>query len=168
MRAGVVANAWRRAKAGDFAWRAQCLGKGTHPEVLQLLARIAHETAAVEAIWDDQAKAPDKTPWWADGEYDDREADRRGCADPDHEQLGPSTLKQYDTRATIVSGAGRMIWESKPDSVDSTAWHSSISRRPYGCARSVRPTMQTGARQLHRRRAATRASLSAAAAIRAT
>jgi hypothetical protein len=73
---GVLAKAWRTSKAADFASRAQCLGTNTHPEVLRLLQCIAHETAAVDAIWIEQQATPDSSPWWADGEYDVREADR--------------------------------------------------------------------------------------------
>lgn len=73
---GVLAKAWRKGRAADFASRAQCLGTDTHPEVLRLLQCIAHETAAVDAIWDDQRARPESAPWWADGEYDEQEADR--------------------------------------------------------------------------------------------
>jgi hypothetical protein len=73
---GVLAKAWRKDRAADFASRAQCLGTDTHPEVLRLLQCIAHETAAVDAIWDEQQAKPDTSPWWADGEYDEQEADR--------------------------------------------------------------------------------------------
>ena len=73
---GVLAKAWRSSKAADFASRAQRLGTGTHPEVLRLLQCIAHESAAVDAIWDEQLAAPESAPWWADGEYNKEEADR--------------------------------------------------------------------------------------------
>ena len=73
---GVLAKAWRSSKAAEFAAKAQRLGTGTHPEVLRLLQCIAHESAAVDAIWDEQQATPGSAPWWADGEYDETEADR--------------------------------------------------------------------------------------------
>lgn len=71
---------WRSDKASGFAWRAKCLGVDADPAVAAMLAQIDAETTALDDMWAQQQAIGGGAPWWADGEYDDAEADRCGAA----------------------------------------------------------------------------------------
>ncbi len=67
---------WRSEKIKDFVFRLKCLGLEGEPQFAELLGQIAHETEAVEEIAGKQKESGYERPWWQDGEYDSRRADR--------------------------------------------------------------------------------------------
>lgn len=73
---GSAGEVWRNEKASDFGWRVRCLGADGDPAVAALLAQIEAQTAALNETWAQQQASESSPPWWADGEYDDAEADR--------------------------------------------------------------------------------------------
>ena len=98
---------WRAQKATEFAQRvhlllgATCGGSASHDygdkggRVLrELLEQLQAASAAVDDLADNQANNTTATPWWADGEYNGKEAER--CPpSPDANRVHPGPFFQH-------------------------------------------------------------------------
>ena len=73
---GEAGSVWRRHKSVDFESKLRVLGMRDNPEARALFAELQAATSAVEVIWKEQQQPGYQAKWWADGEYDEGEADR--------------------------------------------------------------------------------------------
>ena len=73
---GEASSVWRRETLRDLEWRVRCLGLEVNSEVQGLLAELLKHSSEVESLWQQQQDPSYNAPWWADGEYDDANADR--------------------------------------------------------------------------------------------
>mmetsp|Transcript_5614 Transcript_5614/g.22971 ORF Transcript_5614/g.22971 Transcript_5614/m.22971 type:complete len:591 (-) Transcript_5614:781-2553(-) len=114
---------WRREKLKDLVWRAKCLHVHDRPEFAEAIEQLKALTAQVEHIAHAQSQPTYKTPWWMDGEYDDKRAEEhndRGVASQKQKKhdaafdefteairLAPSRAVYHANRAAVALKLGR-------------------------------------------------------------